>query len=111
EAARTISHGALSRTSSDRFGEVEIALRHTQLLGVDEAHNFLNRTSQRSRMLYGNVADNVVLFTATPINRGARDLIAVVELLGADNFGDDVLKVVGRLAKQRRGHIQPLRSE
>ena len=110
EAAKIVSHGALSWRSSHRFKEVEMALRNTQLLAVDEAHNFLNRTSQRSRMLYGNVADNVVLFTATPINRGARDLVAVVELLGADNFGDDVLKVVGRLEKQRRrkAQIQPL---
>lgn len=110
EDAKIVSHGALSWTSSERFRAVETALRNTQLLGVDEAHNFLNRTSQRSRMLYGNVADNVVLFTATPINRGARDLVAVVELLGADNFDDDVLKVVARLEKhaRRRAQAKPL---
>jgi len=51
-------------------------------------------------MIYGNVADNVILLTATPINRGARDLLAIVELLGADNFEEDVLQVVGRLARR-----------
>ncbi len=102
EGVKVVSHGSLSRKKSVRSSEIETALRNTQLLAVDEAHNFLNRTSNRSRMLYGNVADNVVLFTATPINRGARDLLAVVELLGADNFEDEVLDVVGRVGSQRR---------
>ncbi|MEQ9399340.1 MAG: SNF2-related protein [Longimicrobiales bacterium] len=102
ESVEVLSHGSLSRRRSARFADAEVSLRKTQLLCVDEAHNFLNRTSKRSRVLYGTVADEVVLFTATPINRGARDLLSVVELLGADNFGDDVLEVVGRLASQRR---------
>lgn len=97
ESVRVISHGSLSRKKSHRAEEVEAALRNTQLLAVDEAHNFLNRMSNRSRKLYGNVADNVVLFTATPINRGARDLLSIVELLGADNFDDEVLDVVARV--------------
>lgn len=104
EPVNVYSHGTLSRRTSHRRDEVEEALRRTQLLTVDEAHNFLNRVSQRSRVLYGNVADNVILLTATPINRGVRDLLAIVELLGADNFADDVLKVVGRLARHRRTH-------
>jgi hypothetical protein len=37
----------------------------------------LESTSQRTRTLYGNAADYVVAFTATPINRGARDLMAM----------------------------------
>ena len=36
------------------------------VLAVDEAHNFLNRSSERSRVLLGNMADHTILFTATP---------------------------------------------
>lgn len=109
ESVKVYSHGVLSQRLSVRRTEVEQALERTQLLTVDEAHNFLNRISERSRMVYGNVADNVILLSATPINRGARDLLAIVELLGADNFEEDVLDVVSRLAKQRRRGGEPMR--
>jgi len=100
EAVSVFSHGMLSQVRSSRHDEVRRALRTTRMLSVDEAHNFLNRSSRRSRMVYGNVADNVVLLTATPINRGARDLLSIVELLGADNFEDAVLRVIERLNKK-----------
>lgn len=101
ESASVFSHGVLSRQASGRRPEIERSLRATQVLTVDEAHNFLNRASKRSQLLYGNVADHVILHTATPINRGARDLLSIVDLLGADNFDDNVLEVVTRLAKGR----------
>lgn len=95
------SHGVLSAKSSERRPELEESLGHAQVLAVDEAHNFLNPGSQRSRMLYGNVADHVVLLTATPINRGASDLLSMVDLLGADNFEEAVLEVLARLGRRR----------
>jgi SNF2-related domain/Helicase conserved C-terminal domain/PLD-like domain len=109
EAVSVFSQGVLSVRTSGRHEEVTKALRHTRILAVDEAHNFLNRLSQRSRMIYGNVADNVILLTATPINRGAQDLLAIVELLGADNFEEDVLQVVGRLARRGGSKGGPIR--
>ena len=42
-----------------------------------------------------NAADHVLLFTATPINRGAEDLLALIDLLGADNFEDATLRGPG----------------
>ena len=42
------------------------------------------------------------VFTATPINRGATDLLALVELLGADNFPDETLASLEKLMKLRR---------
>ena len=60
---------------------------------VDEAHNFLNRDTNRTRQVRDSAADHVLLFTATPINRGAADLLQLVGLLGADNF-DDTLAVL-----------------
>jgi len=91
------SHGMLSRGGSDERAIIEGLLEQTQLLAIDEAHNFLNRTSTRSRLVYGNGADHLVLLTATPINRGVKDLVSIVDLLGADNFDEGVLKIVGRL--------------
>ena len=99
QGVAVFSHGVLSRSGSDHRSEVELALAGAQILSVDEAHNFLNRSSERSRVLYGNAADHVILLTATPINRGARDLLAIVDLLGADNFDDRVLKIVWELAR------------
>jgi hypothetical protein len=48
------------------------------------------------------MADCVLLFTATPINRGVRDLLSIVELLGADNFDDGLLDSLKLLWNQRK---------
>ena len=45
--------------------------------------------------------DHVALFTATPINRGAADLLQLVGLLGADNFEDATLAILNRLERRR----------
>jgi SNF2 domain-containing protein/helicase-like protein len=99
---KVYSHGKLSSRRARKFGEVTDAVSRSQILAVDEAHNFLNLGSQRSRGLLGTLADHVVLFTATPINRSADDLVSVINLLGADNFDEAVLKVVGQMARRRR---------
>jgi superfamily II DNA or RNA helicase len=114
----TVSHGRLSRSTADEPRLEQEAVRRAQLLAVDEAHNFLNRTSNRTRFLRDNVADHVLLFTATPISRGATDLLDLVALLGPDNFEDQTHETLQRLEK--RGGIasgltpdeeQQLRSE
>ena len=46
------------------------------------------------------MADVVVMFTATPINKGVRDLLMIVDLLGADNLEDSALSLFDRLAKR-----------
>ena len=71
-------------------------------MAMDEAHNYLNFSSRRSRSILQNVADHVLLFTATPINRGAEDLLTMIDVLGADNFDDDVLDVMDTVLKRRR---------
>jgi hypothetical protein len=98
----TVSHGLLSRAS--RGGErVEGAQVHqAQLLAVDEAHNFLNAGSERTKRLRDNAADHVLLFTATPISRGATDLLDLVALLGPDNFDDRTHATLRRLEGNRR---------
>lgn len=96
------SHGILSTRNSAAREDTVTAIRRAQVLAVDEAHNFLNRGSVRTRTLYANMADYVLLFTATPINRGAGDLLPLIDLLGGDNFDEDVLRVIERVWRRKR---------
>ncbi|MFQ5582435.1 MAG: SNF2-related protein [Mariprofundaceae bacterium] len=98
----TRSHGILSRASSDGFQTAANDLRRAQCIAIDEAHNFLNQQSSRTKSLLCNMADHVLLFTATPINKGIRDLINIVDLLGADNLDDESLKLFDALAIRLR---------
>ena len=43
-----------------------------------------------------------MLFTATPISRGATDLLNLVGLLGPDNFAPETIEILGRLESRRR---------
>ncbi|PSM48492.1 helicase [Chroococcidiopsis sp. CCALA 051] len=97
------SHGRLRYQDTDSQNDITLAIRRTQVLAVDEAHNFLNRGTLRTKALFNNMADHVILFTATPINRGCRDLLAIIDLLGADNFDDKVLGILDQIFRRRRG--------
>lgn len=94
-----VSQGLLSRMNDHDDSALGIQLLSAQTLAVDEAHNFLSQTSNRTRQLKHNLADQVVLFTATPINRSRTDLLRLIDILGADNFDDDVLDVFEQLKK------------
>lgn len=97
------SDGMLSQPRKMTREPVEHQLRRAQVLAVDEAHRFLNLTAHRTqRILLNNLADHVLLFTATPMNRGPRDLLAIVDLPGADNFDDAVLDILEQLLGRRR---------
>lgn len=97
----TRSHGVLSRSQSDKHEHAREALRRAQVLAVDEAHNFLNPKSNRTRMLLGNMADHALLFTATPINKSAIDLLRLADMLGADNLDDSTLRMFEKLLRAR----------
>lgn len=101
------THGILSRPDSKKATRMSHALRQVQVFAIDEAHNFLDTSTQRTRALYGNLADYVVLFTATPINRGARDLVAMIDVLGADNFDDETLDLIEHTLRRggRAAHL------
>jgi superfamily II DNA or RNA helicase len=94
-----VSHGLLSRPDPAGPRQEESAVARAQVLAVDEAHNFLTAESNRTRHLRETLADHVLLFTATPISRGAQDLLSLVGLLGADNFDDATLDVLERLER------------
>lgn len=97
-------HGVPRQAQPDRHRETSTereAVSRAQTLAVDEAHNYLNADSNRTQQLRGTRADHVLLFTATPISRGAGDLLALVTLLGADNFDDTTLDVLSGLGRGR----------
>lgn len=85
------SHGSLSHTRSGRHELTVEGLRRAQILCVDEGHNFLNMKSNRTQQLLRNMADHVLLFTATPLNRSVVDLLRIVDMLGADNLEPSTL--------------------
>lgn len=107
-----VSQGMLSRLSEKNDSALALQLSSAQTLAVDEAHNFLSQTSNRTRQLKHNLADQVVLFTATPINRTRADLLRLIDILGADNFDDEVIAVFERLSKGGKGvaeiHVKDL---
>jgi hypothetical protein len=91
------SHGMLSHAGSGRHELIIEALRRAQILCVDEGHNFLNVKSNRTQNLLRNMADHVLLFTATPINRSVVDLLRIVDMLGADNLQPSTLKAFQKM--------------
>ena len=102
-----VSHGKLSRSGNGgRDGKRHV--QGAQILAVDEAHNFLNAGSNRTKQVRNSLADNVMLFTATPISRGASDLLNLVGLLGPDNFNDDTLdpEAVRATTRARRSALR-----
>ena len=97
------SHGLLSHLDKKQTETaLAVQLASAQTLAVDEAHNFLNTMSNRTQRLLHNLSDQTLLFTATPINRSAVDLLRLIDILGADNFDDEVLSIFERL--NRSGH-------
>ena len=93
-----ISHGMLSqgRNAAEERGEV----RQANILFLDEAHNYLSRTSKRSKAITSSAADYSALLTATPINRGTGDLLRMIELLGLDNLSDRQFQVYKDLRRK-----------
>ncbi len=93
----TYSHGKLSHSRSRRHELTIEAMRRAQIMCVDEGHNFLNLKSQRSQHLLRNMADHVLLFTATPINKSVVDLLRIADMLGADNLEPSTLKAFKKM--------------
>ncbi|HZY36212.1 MAG TPA: SNF2-related protein [Mucilaginibacter sp.] len=99
-----ISMGALSYTKGHYHATHLKEIRNANILVVDEAHNFLNLHSFRSISVAEHTSDNIILSTATPINKKPKDLMRLIELLGVDNLGDQELEDFKALKKQK--HIK-----
>lgn len=105
---RVISHGQLSR-NGDSVGDDSV--RETQILALDESHNFLNQSTKRTQKVVGSAADHVLLFTATPISSGAKDLLTLVQLLGPDNFDDATIDMLMELERKQEAPLDPRQKE
>ena len=94
-----LSMGLLSNSSKRNKKIISRKLNNADLLIIDEAHNFLSQTSKRSQKLEDCLADNIILSTATPINKKAKDLLRLIELLDVDNLEDEELEEYIQLKK------------
>ncbi len=115
---QSFSHGSLSHSRSQAHEHTVESLRRAQLLCVDEGHNFVNFNSNRTQRLFRNMADHVLLFTATPINRSVTDLLRIADLLGADNLQPSTVEAFEKMFGSRslrraltEEEISQLRSE
>jgi len=97
----TISQGLLSIAESEARGRALDKIRRANVLLIDEAHNYLSRTSRRSQTIQLNSpAEHVILMTATPINRGVEDLLRLMEVLGLDNLSDEALETYHQMRRE-----------
>jgi superfamily II DNA/RNA helicase len=112
---KLLSHALLSSTEESTKGKVASQLKSSKLLFIDEAHNFLNRKSNRSTSLEISNADQKVLFTATPINKKVEDLFRLIDIMDVDNMSDEAIKEYVVLHRKKRslksGELQSLRSQ
>lgn len=95
------SHGELSHSGSRSHSLRVEELKRAQVLCVDEGHNFLNVNAQRTQRLLVNMADHVIVLTATPINKEVTDLLRIADMLGADNLDPSTISAFSRMLRSR----------
>ncbi len=83
-----ISMGLLSNSSAKNKKKIAEDLNIANILTIDEAHNYLSPTSNRTGLIKSNRADYKILVTATPISKKVEDLLKLIELLDIDNLSD-----------------------
>ena len=109
-----LSMGLLSNAGGKNKKRVEESLEIARILTIDEAHNYLSATSNRTKLIKSNSAEYKILVTATPISKKVEDLLRLIELLDLDNLSDeDFLKYTELVSKpqlrNQEQHIQNLR--
>ena len=80
-------------------------IENSDILVVDEAHNYLHPKSKRSQAINPKGSSHVILSTATPINKKADDLLRLIELLDVDNLSDKDLDTYLDLRKNKKRNI------
>ncbi len=95
------SMGILSTSKEKNRKQVQQDIDKASILIVDEAHNYLNRASMRSRSITPAGSSHIILSTATPINKKAEDLLRLIELLDIDNLSDEDLNEFIRLRSSK----------
>lgn len=97
-----VSQGSLSRGNEEGDQRLSRKIQNARVIFLDEAHNYLSKTSKRSERLQFNVADHLILLTATPINRKFEDLFRLIEIMDIDNLDDEAIEHYERLHKLAR---------
>ena len=77
-----------STSSVNRLKQIE----RTNLLSVDEIHNFYGYGTNRTKRLSDNWAESRIFLTATPINKEFKDLIKLMNLLGTEELDGDTFR-------------------
>src|SRR5262249_27827803 len=83
------SMGRLSLGSDKNQRVLQKAIQNSDILVIDEAHNYLHPMSNRSKAINPKGSSHVILSTATPINKKVDDLLRLIELLDIDNLSDE----------------------
>ncbi|MBI1184227.1 hypothetical protein GC194_08140 [bacterium] len=97
-----ISMGLLSSSTQKNRTETQTAIQLANITVLDEAHNYLNPDSNRSKLIQNRQADHTLLLTATPMNKKADDLLRLIELLDIDNLSDKDFAIYKELKTGRR---------
>jgi len=93
----TRSMGILSNSSIINKKKIIEELDIANILTIDEAHNYLSPTSNRTKLIKNNKADFKILVTATPISKKVEDLLRLIELLDIDNLSDEDFEIYKNL--------------
>ncbi|MEK6780588.1 MAG: SNF2-related protein [Bacteroidota bacterium] len=101
-----ISMGLLSNGKERKVKQAREEIAISNILTIDEAHNYIRPDSNRSRAIQSNQADHVILATATPINKRADDLLRLVQLLDVDNLSDSDFRIYKKLWEQPRQTLE-----
>jgi len=99
------SMGKLSLGLDKNQRTLQKSIQSSDILVIDEAHNYLHPNSKRSKAIIPKGSSNVILSTATPINKKVDDLLRLIELLDIDNLSDADLNTYFELRKNRRKGI------
>lgn len=99
------SMGKLSLGLDKNQRTLQKSIQSSDILVIDEAHNYLHPNSKRSKAIVPKGSSNVILSTATPINKKVDDLLRLIELLDIDNLSDANLDTYFELRKNRKKKI------
>lgn len=97
-----ISQGTLSHKKAGEKKHLATRVQNARNIILDEAHNYLSSKSNRSEQLYFNLADHLILLTATPINKQLEDIFRLIEIMGIDNLDDEAIKQYELLRKKAK---------
>lgn len=91
-AREVLSQGILSNPKKESSKRRLELIEKTNLLSVDEIHNYYNLKRNRSKALSNNLAEFRIFMTATPINKDYRDLIRLMNLLGTEDLDGETFR-------------------